>query len=218
MQKRFGRTRGMRLVWLTKSPGFLCVAVLTLAMTIGANAVVFSALIALILHPLHVPRAESLYGIQDGNRDSLYQSYPDYLDMRDRNQSFEALAAFNIDQAGIDTGENPSRIWLAEVSGNYFDLLGVRPNLGRVFQASDERGPDSAPYVVLGYSYWHTHFQDDRHVIGRVVQLSKHPFTIVGVAPPKFHGTLVTGCTGKTAPSSGLLESVPALESANSSL
>ena len=56
---------------------------------------------------------------------------------------------------------------------------------------SDEQGPNSAPYVVLGYSYWHTHFQDDRSVIGRVIQLSKHPFTIVGVAPPEFHGTLV---------------------------
>src|SRR5262249_29920853 len=165
--------------------------VVTLAMAIGANAVVFSVLNALILNPLHVPNADTLYGIQHGNQASLYQSYPDYLDLRDRNHSFEDLAAFNIDQAAIDTGQNPSRIWLAEVSGNYFDLLGVRPYLGRVFHIADEQGPNSAPYVVLGYSYWHTHFHDDRSVVGRVVQLSKHPFTIVGVAPPEFHGTLV---------------------------
>lgn len=176
---------------LTKSPGFLIVAVLTLAMAIGANAVVFSVMNALILHPLHVPNADSLYAIQHGNEASLYESYPDYLDLRDRNRSFEGLAAFNIDQAGVDTGENPSRIWLAEVSGNYFDSLGVQPYLGRVLYPSDEQGPNSAPYVVLGYSYWHTHFQDDSGVIGRVIQLSKHPFTIVGVAPPEFHGTLV---------------------------
>lgn len=176
---------------LTANPGFLAVAVLTLAMAIGANAVVFSVLNALILHPLHVPNANTLYAIQYGNEASLQMSYPDYLDLRDRNRSFDGLAAFNIDHAGVDTGENPSRIWLTEVSGNYFDLLGIQPYLGRVFHASDEHGPNSAPYIVLGYSYWHTHFQDDRAVIGRVVQLSKHPFTIVGIAPPEFHGTLV---------------------------
>jgi predicted permease len=176
---------------LAKNPGFLAIAVLTLAMAIGANGVVFSVLKALILHPLHVPNSDTLYAIQHGNQASLYQSYPDYLDLRDRNHSFEDLGAFNIDQAGIDTGENPSRIWLAEVSGNYFDLLGVQPYLGRLFHTPDEQGPNSAPYVVLGYSYWHTHFQDDRSVVGRVVQLSRHPFTIVGVAPPEFHGTLV---------------------------
>lgn len=176
---------------LTKSPGFLIVAELTLAMAIGANAVVLSVMNALTLHPLHVPNADSLYAIQHGNEASLYESYPDYLDLRDRNRSFEGLAAFNIDQAGVDTGENPSRIWLAEVSGNYFDSLGVQPYLGRVLHPSDEQGPNSAPHVVLGYSYWHTHFQDDPGVIGRVIQLSKHPFTIVGVAPPEFHGSLV---------------------------
>ena len=176
---------------LTKSPGFLAVAVLTLAMAIGANAVVFSVLNALILHPLHVANADTLWAIQHGNEASLYQSYPDYLDLGSRNRSFEGLAAFNIDEAALDTGDNPSRIWLAEVSGNYFDLLGVQPYLGRVFHLSDERGPNSAPYIVLGYSYWHTHFQDDRSVVGRVIQLSKHPFTVVGVAPPQFHGTLV---------------------------
>jgi predicted permease len=176
---------------LTKSPGFLAVSVLTLAMAIGANAVVFSVLNALILHPLHVPNADTLWGIQHGNETSLYQSYPDYLDLRDRNKSFQGLAAFSINEAAIDIGDNPSRIWLAEVSGNYFDMLGVQPYLGRVFHPSDEGGPNSAPYIVLGYSYWHTHFQDDRNVVGRVIQLSKHPFTVVGVAPPEFHGTLV---------------------------
>lgn len=176
---------------LTKSPGFLAVAVLTLAMAIGANAVVFSVLNALILHPLRVPNADTLWAIQHGNEDSLYESYPDYLDLRDRNRSFEGLAAFSIDEAAVDTGDNASRIWLAEVSGNYFDLLGVQPYLGRVFHPSDERGPNSAPYIVLGYSFWHAHFQDDRNVVGRIIQLSKHPFTVVGVAPPEFHGSLV---------------------------
>jgi predicted permease len=176
---------------LRKSPGFTIVAILTLALGIGANAVVFAILNALILRPLNVPHAESLYGIQHGNEASSYQSYLDYLDLRDRNHSFDGLAAFNGAQAGLDTGENPSRVWLYEVSGNYFDVLGIQPFLGRLFHGSDEHGANSAPYIVLSYSYWHTRFQDDRGVVGRTVQLDKHPFTIVGVAPPEFHGTLL---------------------------
>src|SRR5712671_3857758 len=180
---------GLRM--LRKSPGFTAVAVLTLAMAIGANAVVFGVLNALILHPLNVPDAESLYAIQRGNEASSYQSYADYLDLRDRNHTFDGLAAVNGAQAGLDTGENSSRVWLYEVSGNYFDVLRIQPYLGRVFHASDEQGANSAPYIVLSYAYWHTRFQDDRGVVGRTVQLNKHPFTIVGVAPPEFHGTLL---------------------------
>ena len=176
---------------LKKSPGFTAVAALTLAMAIGANAVVFSVLNALILHPLHLPNAESLYAIQRANEASCYQSYADYLDLRDRNHSFDALAALNADQAGLDSGENTTRAWVVEVSGNLFDVLGIQPYLGRLIHPSDEHGPDSAPYIVLSYAYWHTRFQHDRGVVGRVVQLNKHPFTIIGVAPPEFHGTLV---------------------------
>jgi predicted permease len=180
---------GVRM--LLKNRGFTAVAVLTLALGIGANAVVFSVLNALILHPLHVPQAESLYGIQHGNEASSYQSYPDYLDLRDRNRSFDGLAAYDAAQVGLDTGENPARVWIVLVSGNYFDVLRLQPSLGRFFHASDEQGPNSAPYIVLSHDYWHTHFQDDRGVIGRVVQVNKHPYTIIGVAPPGFNGTLV---------------------------
>jgi predicted permease len=176
---------------LEKNPGFAAFALLTLAMAIGANAVVFSVLNALILHPLDLPHAESLYAIQRANEASCYQSYADYLDLRDRNHSFDALAAYNADEAGLDSGENTTRVWLVEISGNYFEVLGVEPYLGRLIHPSDEHGPNSAPYVVLSYGYWHTRFHDDRGVVGRVVHLNKHPFTVVGVAPPAFHGTLV---------------------------
>jgi hypothetical protein len=97
---------------LRKSPGFTIAAVLTLSLAIGANAVVFGVLNALILRPLNVPQAESLYEIQHGNEASGYQSYPDYLDLRDRNRSFDGLEAWNTAGAGLDTGENPSRVWL----------------------------------------------------------------------------------------------------------
>ncbi|MBZ5606832.1 MAG: ABC transporter permease [Acidobacteriia bacterium] len=176
---------------LRKSPGFTIVAVFTLALAIGANAVVFGVMNGLILRPLNVPQAESLYGIEHAKEHSMYESYPDYLDLRDRNRSFDGLAGFTIDQIGVDTGENPSHAWANVVSGNYFDVLGIQPYLGRVLHDSDEHGPNSAPYIVLSHAYWHNHFQDDRGVVGRVVRLNKHPFTIVGVAPPEFHGVLL---------------------------
>lgn len=176
---------------LRKAPGFTIVAVLTLALAIGANAVVFSVLNAFILRPLNVPQAESLYAVWRANANTGSESYPDYLDLRDRNRSFEDLAGYNVTPAGLDTGNDPSRVWVNEATGNYFDVLGIRPYLGQFFHSSDEHGANSAPYIVLSYAYWHTRFHDDRGVVGRVVQLNKHPFTILGVSPPEFHGTLM---------------------------
>src|SRR5262249_3486203 len=176
---------------LRKSPGFTVTAATTLALGIGANAVVFSVLNAFILRPLDVPDAESLYQIERGPDKAGSQSYPDYVDLRDRNRSFDGLAAFSFAQVGLDTGDNPTRAWAESVTGNYFDALRIQPHLGRFFHAADEHGPNSVPYVVLGHTYWHTRFQGDPSVIGRVVRLNKHPYTIVGVAPPAFHGTLM---------------------------
>jgi predicted permease len=185
MDLRFG------LRMLRKSPGFTVVAVATLALGIGANSVVFGVLNALVIRPLHVPQAESLWGIERGKDKAINHSYPDYLDLRERNRSFEDLAAYNVSAVGLDTGNNPASAWILETTGNYFDALGIQPYLGRFFHAADEHGPNSAPYIVLTYAYWHSHFQDDRGVVGRSVQLNKHPFTILGVAPPEFRGTLL---------------------------
>ncbi|HEY4359311.1 MAG TPA: ABC transporter permease [Acidobacteriaceae bacterium] len=175
---------------LRRSPGFTITAVLTLALAIGANAVVFSIMNAFLLRPLNVPHAESLYGIWRTSTNDMAQSYPDYLDFRDRNRSFESLAAYSVTAAGLDTGQEPSRVWIEEASGNYFDALELQPYLGRMFHSADEHGADSAPFIVLTYAYWHSHFQDDRGVIGRVVRLNSHPFTILGVAQPGFAGTI----------------------------
>ena len=175
---------------LRKSPGFTAAAVLTLALAIGANAVVFGVLNTLILRPLNVPQPQSLYAIERGPDQVISHSYPDYLDLRDRNRSFDGLAAYSLSAAGLDTGKEPSSAWVQEVTGNYFDVLRVQPYLGRFFHGSDEHGPNSAPYIVLPWAYWHSHFQDDRGVVGRVVRLNKHPFTILGVGPPGFRGNL----------------------------
>jgi predicted permease len=177
---------------LRRSPGFTIAAVLTLALAIGANAVVFSVMNAFVLRPLNVPHAQTLYQLQHSYEASAYQSYPDYIDLRDRNHSFEGLMAYTLDEVGLDIGNgNPTEVWAEETSGNYFDGLGLHPYLGHFFHASDERGPNSAPFMVLSYDFWHTHFLDDPSVVGRVVRLNRHPFTILGVAPRNFNGTLL---------------------------
>ena len=173
---------------LRKSPSFTLAAILTLAVAIGANAIVFSVVNALILQPLNLPQEQSVYLVERVTDRNGNQSHPNYLDLRDRNRSFDGLAAYTIVAVGLGTGQSPSLTWGWEVSGNYFDVLRIQPYIGRLFHASDERGPNSAPYLVLAYSYWHNHFQDDPGAVGRVVQLNKHPFTIIGVAPPDFPG------------------------------
>jgi predicted permease len=173
---------------LRKSPGFAVTAILTLALGIGANAVVFSVLNALVLRPVNVPRAQNLYMVQRFQYPS--QSYPDYLDLRDKNRTFESLVTFDIvGPVGVDTGGYPATAWPYLASGNYFDALGIQPYLGRFFHVADEQGPNSAPYAVLSYAYWRGHFHDDAGVVGRVLRINKHPFTIIGVAPPEFRGT-----------------------------
>ncbi|MFL5613589.1 MAG: ADOP family duplicated permease [Gemmatimonadaceae bacterium] len=177
---------------LRKSPSFSIAAIVTLAVAIGANAVVFGALNGFILRPLGLPHEETLVTVERASDHFTGESYPNYLDLRDRAHSFDALAAFIGDQAWLDAGGGtPTRAWVYEVSGNYFDVLGIRPYLGRFFHASDEHGPGSAPYIVLTYAYWRAHFLGDRGLIGRTVELSRHPFTIIGVAPPGFRGTVL---------------------------
>jgi predicted permease len=173
---------------LRKSPGFALTAIVTLALGIGANAIVFSVLNALVLRPVNLPDAERLYTVQRFKFPS--QSYPDYVDLRDKNRSFESFITCQIiGTVGVDTGGNPSTAWPYLTSGNYFDALGVQPYIGRFFHASDEKGTNSAPYVVLSYSYWQSNFHGDKGVVGRPLEINKHPFTIIGVAPPGFRGT-----------------------------
>ena len=176
---------------LRKSPGFTVTAVAILAVAIAANAVVFSVMNGLILRPLNVPRPQSLYLIERASDNSTVQSYPDYVDLRDRNHSFDGLAGYGITQVALNTGEGSALIWGVEASSNYFDALRIQPYLGRFFHESDDHGANSAPYIVLSYAYWHTQFHDDRGVLGRVVQMNQHPFTVIGIAPPNFRGTIV---------------------------
>jgi predicted permease len=178
---------------LRKAPGFALTAVLTLALAIGANAIVFSVLNALVLRPLNVAHPDSLFMVERnyGSDTTLSQSYPDYRDLRDMNRSFDSLIAYDIEGGvGLDTGSgNPAVVWPYMVSGNYFDALGIQPYLGRFIHASEEHGKNSVPEIVLSYALWHSRFNGDPAVVGRTVQINKHPFTIVGVAPTDFRGT-----------------------------
>ena len=178
---------------LRRSPGFTLTVVLTLALGVGANAIVFSVLNALVLRPLPLPQAQQLVSLNrffgaPGNT-SPSQSYPDYRDLRDANRNFSGLAAYATKRAGVSVPGTVHESWFYEASENYFDVLGVRPALGRLFHSSDGHGPNSSPYVVLSYAYWQRQFNGNTHVMGRIIELNKHPFTVLGVAPASFRGT-----------------------------
>ena len=176
---------------LRRSPAFTATALVTLILGIGANVVVFSVLNAMLLRPLDVPQPNGLYSIVHKQQAYDNQSYPDYMDFRNKNSTFSDMAAYRIEMAGLSTMDTAYKCWYYRVSGNYFDMLGVQPAQGRLFHASDEHGPNSAPYIVLSQDFWRRHFDSDPRIIGTKVDVNKHPFTVIGVAPPAFHGTEV---------------------------
>ncbi|PYT97235.1 MAG: hypothetical protein DMG38_20680 [Acidobacteria bacterium] len=176
---------------LRRSSAFALTALLTLSLGIGANVVVFSVLNALLLRPLDVPQPFGLYNVAHKSPGYDNQSYPDYLDFQSKNSTFTDMAAYRIQSAALSTANAAYKCWYYRVSGNYFDMLGVQPELGRFFHASDEHGPNSAPYIVLSHNFWRRHFDSDPHVMGAIVDINQHPFTVIGVAPAAFHGTVI---------------------------
>jgi predicted permease len=184
-----GRDLRYALRQLRRSPGFAFTAVLTLALGIGANVVVFGVMNAVILRPLRVANPDRLIQVAQREEGNSSQSYPDYLDFRARSAAFGDMAAYRIGDVGVSTGGTAQRCWMYEVSGNYFDMLGVQPQVGRFLHQDDERGPNSAPYVVLSDSLWRSRFNADPRAVGMTVELNKHQFTIIGVAPRSFNGT-----------------------------
>jgi len=174
---------------LHRSPTFTITALVTLILGIGANVIVFSVLNALLLRPLDVPQHTGLYNVVHETHGYDNQSYPDYLDFHSKNTTFSDLGAYRLQSAGLTAGNAAYKCWYYRVSGNYFDMLGVQPAYGRVFHASDERGANSAPYIVLSHGFWVSHFDSDLRVVGTTVDINKHPFTVIGIAPSGFHGT-----------------------------
>src|SRR6266571_1378445 len=178
---------------LRKSPAFTLVALVTLMLGIGANVVVFGVMNAVLLRPLDVSEPQNLYQLRPNPWTSfklITTSYPAFEDFRQRNRTFSDMAAFNgYSRARLGWGHVVTGVSGYAVTGNYFELLGVQPEVGRFFQATDEHGPNSAPYVVLSSDLWRSAFSADPGVVGTTVRLDKDPFTVVGVAPAQFHGT-----------------------------
>ena len=177
---------GIRM--LAANPGFAAVAILSLAIGIGANTSMFSLADALLLRPLPVEKPAEVVRVVSTSQTARYDriSYPDYLDFRDHSKTLSALAGFK----NVPIGFNPNPAAPAQlmlglaVTANFFDTLGVRPSLGRTFRADEDR----EPVVVISDSVWDSQFGRDASVIGRTVKLSKIDFTIIGVAPKSFPG------------------------------
>jgi predicted permease len=186
---------------LRKSPGFATVAILTLALGIGANTAIFSLLDQALLRSLPVKDVDRLVllkysGSNTGHIQSradghFYFSYPMYRDLRDRNSVFSGLIATDWTLVGVQWHNQPDLVAAELVSGNYFDVLELQPALGRLFVASDDLVPDANPVAVLGFSYWQRRFGTDPRILNQNILVNGHPFTVVGVAPPRFHSVVM---------------------------
>ena len=178
---------------LRKSPAFTLVATLTLMLGIGANVLVFGVVNAVLLRPLDVSEPQNLYELRLKpwtHWKLLTTSYPAFEDYQQRNTTFSGLAGYDAYSRGrLHWGEVTKTVSGYSATGNYFDLLGVQPAIGRFFHEADVHGPSSAPYMVLSDTLWRSAFNSDPGVVGTTVRLGKDPFTVIGVAPARFHGT-----------------------------
>lgn len=177
---------------LIKSPTYSLVAVLTLALGIGANTALFSMVDSLLLRPLPVkdPAQITVLALQQkkGQVNPLL-SIPEYRDLKDQaGSAFSGMIGYQLGMDGLAVDGKTNRIMDTYVSGNFFSVLGIQPALGRLILPSEGETVNADPVMVLGYSYWKTHFAGDPGVVGRKVSLNGHAVTIVGVAPKGFHG------------------------------
>ncbi len=209
----------MRALWqqlrytarvLAKSPSFTVVAILSLAFGIGANTAIFTLLDQVLLRALPVQAPEQLVALtftggdegslRSRDEGGLYFSYPMYRDLRDRNTVFSGMLATLHYEIAVNWHGQTERATGELVSGNYFDVLGVRPALGRMFQQSDDAAPEANPVAVLSYGYWQRHFGGDPSILNQTIRLNDHPFTVVGVAPAGFRSVVIGDAPDVFAP------------------
>lgn len=179
---------------LRRNPGFALAAALTLALGIGANTTIFSVINAVLLRPrAEVREPDRLVQVYTSDYSGPWygaSSYADYLDFRAGAAGLSGIAAFAPSPINFSTGGAASRVWGEEVSGNYFTVLGVRPALGRTFAPDVDRARGAKPVAVLSYALWQRAFGADYGVVGREVRVNGYPFTVIGVAPPHFSGSI----------------------------
>jgi predicted permease len=180
----------LRQLW--KNPAFTLLAVITLALGIGANSTIFSWISSTLLHPIPgVTQTGRMITLTRGERNqhpSPPLSYPDYTDLRDNTRTLSGLLAYHDDFMAITGSTRPERIYGALVSANYFDVLGIHPAFGRLLLSPKETESIPRAEIVLSYDLWRTRFGADPAIIGRTLQINLHPYTIVGVAPKAFQG------------------------------
>jgi len=179
---------------LGKHPGFTITATAMLAVAICANSTVFSWIDGTMLHPIpearNTGRMVSVMRGQWNISPSPPLSYPDYCDLRDQNRSFAGLLGYNHDWVTLTGGAVPERIYISDVSANFFSVLGIKPMLGRFFRPEEETDPREIPFVVLSYSLWKTRFQGDPEIVGKPIEIARHTVTVIGVAPEGFIGAM----------------------------
>ncbi len=174
---------------MRRSPGFALTAILTLALAITANVIVFGVLQAVILRPIDVPHPDRVKTLAHKGQPYPFFSYPEVRDVRDGNTVFSAVAADMITNFGLEADGTTRPVWGAEVSGQYFEVVGIQPYLGRLLNRDDDDHPGASEAAVLSWSAWKNDFNRDPNIVGKTVRINKHPYTIVGVTPESFYGT-----------------------------
>jgi predicted permease len=207
---------------LRRAPGFAFTAILTLALGIGANTAIFSLLDQALLRalPVHDPSALALLtdtgtawsgSMSFGGGDqSDYFSYPTYQYLRDHARDFTGLVAVTSTQVGLTRGNTSQFVNTEVVSGNYFNVLGVGPALGRVFTTADDQQPGANPVAILNYDFWQGHLGADPNLVGSTVTINGQPFQIIGVAAKPFHSAIWGQTPGLYLPMSMIYTALPA--------
>ena len=184
---------------LLKRPGLSVIAVITLALGIGANTAIFSLVNTVLLRPLPVDRPEQLISLNSvsptGENNIPTLSYPNYRDYRDRNEVLDGLLCYRFAPVSLSNNGVNVRMWGYLVSGNYFDVLGVKPALGRFFTQEDDRAPGAHPVTVITYNCWQKHFAGAADTVGKSVIVNGRSFSIIGVAQPGFYGSEISYVT-----------------------
>ena len=176
---------------LLQRPGFSLVAVLTLMLGIGANTAIFSLVNTVLLRSLPIERPHEVLAMNMRREDDSMSamSYPNYVDFRDRNEVLAGLLVYRFVPLSLSRSGNNERIWGYEVSGNYFDVLGVKPIHGRTFLPEEDKTRLTHPVVVLSYLGWQRRFGGDPAIVGKDILINNHQFRVIGVAPEAFKGT-----------------------------
>ena len=176
---------------LVKRPGFVAVAVITLALGIGANTAIFSLVNAVLLRSLPVDHPRQIVSVAiRGKGDAMSAfSFPNFRDFRDRNDTLSGLLVYRFVPLSLSRSGANERVWGFEVSGNYFDVLGVNAIKGRTFHGEEDKTPLANPVAVLSYESWQKRFGGDPNIVGKDVLLNNHQFKVVGIAPAGFKGT-----------------------------